>query len=87
MSNMGMLLNLKENNARIRVLGGKEVNLIEDKQGHLRIPVLRRKVKEELLLEDWKGKSKKEIEGEIMKLHWPWKWRQDREVDRRSTVE
>ena len=51
MSNMVMMLNLKENNVSIGVLGGIEVNLIDDKQGHLRIPVLRRKVKEVLLLE------------------------------------
>ena len=68
-SNMGMMINLKEDNVSIRVLGGIEVNLIEGKQGHLRIPILRRKVEEELLLEGWKGKSQKEIKGVIMKLH------------------
>ena len=68
MSNMGMMLNLKEDNVSIGVLRGIEINLIEDKQGHLRIPILRRKV-EELLLEGLKGKSQKEIKGAIMKLH------------------
>ena len=65
-SNMGMMINLKEDNVSIGVLGGTEVNLIEGKQGHLRIP---RKVEEKLLLEGWKGKSQKEIKGVIMKLH------------------
>ena len=64
-----MMLNLKEDKVSIRVLGGIEVKLIEDKQSHLRIPILKRRVKEELLLEGWKGKSQKEIKGAIMKLH------------------
>ena len=69
MSNMGMMLNLKEYKVCIGVLGGIEVELIEDKQGHLRIPIRKRIVEEELLLEGWKGKSQKEIKGAIMKLH------------------
>ena len=56
MSRMGIKLDLKRNNVEIEVLGGLVVNLREDEQGHLRIPILRR-VKEELLLESWKGKS------------------------------
>ena len=44
-------------------------NLREDKQGYLRIPITRRKIEEEFLLEGWKGKSQKEIKGAIMKLH------------------
>ena len=69
MSNMGMMLNLKEDKVCIGVLGGIEVELIEDKQGHLRIPIRKRILEEELLLEGWKGKSQKEIKGAIMKLH------------------
>ena len=68
MHNLGMVLNLKNNTAHIGALGGMEVKLIEDDQGHLRIPVLRRNV-EELWLEGWRGKSSKEIRGTIMKLH------------------
>ena len=41
------------------MLGGIEVNLIEDKQGHQRIPILKEKFEEEFLLEGWKGKSQK----------------------------
>ena len=69
MSRMGMTIDLKENNVKIKVLGGMEVKLKEDNQGHLRIPILRRIREEELLLEGWKGKSTKEVRGAIMKLH------------------
>ena len=68
MSRMGMVIDLKKENVKIGVFGGLEVNLKEDKQGHLRIPVMRR-IREELLLEGWKGKSQKEVRGAIMKLH------------------
>ena len=49
MSSMEMKLNLAKNTASIGVLGDLEVRLIEDKYGHLRIPIMRRKVEEELL--------------------------------------
>ena len=68
MSRMGMTIDLRRDNVEIEVLGGLVVNLREDEQGHLRIPIVRR-VKEELLLEGWKGKSQKEVRGAIMKLH------------------
>ena len=68
MSRMGMTIDLKRNNVEIEVLGGLIINLREDEQGHLRIPILKR-LKEELLLEGWKGKSQKEVKGTIMKLH------------------
>ena len=68
MSRMGMKLNLKKDNVEIEVLGGLIINLKEDEHGHLRMPILRR-VKEELLLEGWKGKSQKEVRAAIMKLH------------------
>ena len=89
MSNTGMMLNLEEDKVSIGVLGEIEVKLTEDKQGHLRIPILKRRVEEELLLEGWKGKSQNEIKGAIMKLLtvWTGEWRQDMEVNRRSTVE
>ena len=45
MSNMGMMLNLKDVKESIGVLREIEVNLIEDKQGHLRIPILKEKLK------------------------------------------
>ena len=69
MSRMGMTIDLRKDNVKIEVLGGMELNLREDKQGHLRIPILRRIREEELLLEGWKGKSQKEVRGAIMKLH------------------
>ena len=65
MSNMGMMLNLKEYKVCIGVLGGIEVELIEDKQGHLRIPIRKRIVEEELLLEGWKGKSQKKLKEQL----------------------
>ena len=68
MGRMGMLIDLKNDNVKIEALGGIEVKLREDKQGHLRIPILKR-IREELLLEGWKGKSEKEVRGAIMKLH------------------
>ena len=40
----------------------------EDEQGHLRLPILRRR-KEELMLEGWRGLSAEEMKGAIMKLH------------------
>ena len=68
MNRMGMVIDMKKDNVKIEVLGGMEISLREDKQGHLRIPIMRR-VKEELLLEGWKGKNQQEIRGAIMKLH------------------
>ena len=68
MSRMGMVMDLRKDKVKIEVLGGMEVNLIEDKQGHLRMPILKRS-REQLLLEGWKGKSMKEVKGAIMKLH------------------
>ena len=68
MGRMGLMIDLKENKVKVEVLGGIEVKLREDEQGHLRLPILRRK-REELLLEGWKGKSQKEVRGAIMKLH------------------
>ena len=69
MNKMGMRINLKENLLEIEALGGITVNLREDKQGHLRIPILKRRMEEEVMLEGWKGKNQKEIKGIIMKLH------------------
>ena len=69
MKKMGMKLNLKDHNVSIEDLGGIVVELKEDKHEHLRINVIKRRMEEELLLEGWKGKSKKEIKGAIMKLH------------------
>ena len=68
MSRMGMVIDLKKDTVKIEALGGMAINLREDKQGHLRIPIIKR-VREELLLEGWKGKSPKEVRGAIMKLH------------------
>lgn len=68
MSKMGMTIDLKRDYVSIEVLGGIEISLKEDEQGHLRMPIIRRKV-EELLLEGWKGRSQKEIKNAIMKLH------------------
>ena len=68
MSNMGMVLDLRKEKVKIEVLGGIEVNLIEDKQGHLRMP-FKKRTNEELLLEGWKGKNDREVKGAIMKLH------------------
>ena len=69
MSRMGMTIDLERDNVTIGVLGGVVLKLREDKQGHLRIPLLKKAKKEEILLEGWKGKSQKEIKGAIMKLH------------------
>lgn len=69
MSNMEMRLNLKENTVEIGALGGMKVNLWEDKQGHLRLKVTKKKVREDLLLEGWRGKNKREMRAAIMKLH------------------
>ena len=68
MSRMGMVIDLKRDKVEIEVLGGMRVNLREDKQGHLRMSILKRE-REELLLEGWRGKSQKEVKGAIMKLH------------------
>ena len=68
MNRMGMVIDLKKDSVKIEVLGGLEVSLKEDKQGHLRIPIVRR-MREELLLEGWKGKNPQEVRGAIMKLH------------------
>ena len=65
---MGMLIDLKRDKVKIEVLGGLTVNLREDEQGHLRLPIIRR-VNEEILLEGWKGKSQKEVKGIVMVLH------------------
>ena len=70
MSRMGMMINMEENLVEIKALGGMKIHLREDKQGHLRIPILKRRIEEErIMLEGWKGKSKNEIKGAIMKLH------------------
>ena len=60
MGRMGMMIDLKENKVKVEALGGIEVKLREDEQGHLRLPILRRK-REELLLEGWKEKAKKKL--------------------------
>ena len=43
MGRMGMMIDLKENKVKVEALGGIEVKLREDEQGHLRLPILRRK--------------------------------------------
>ena len=68
MSRMGMRIDMKDNLVEIEALGGIKVKLREDEQGHLRLPILKRR-KEELMLEGWKGMSKEEMKGAIMKLH------------------
>ena len=68
MSRMNMKLNMKDNTVNIGALGGLIVHLREDKQGHLRLPILERDI-EELYLEGWKGKNKSEIKRVMYKLH------------------
>ena len=68
MGNLGMVIDVEREYVKIKELGGMEVKLREDSQGHLRMPIIKRK-EEELLLEGWLGKSKKEIRAIIMKLH------------------
>ena len=68
MSRMCMSLDMSRNTVSIGVLDGMVVNLREDEQGHLRLPVMKRNV-EELYLEGWKGKSKVDIKKAILKLH------------------
>ena len=68
MSNMDMKIDMKNSLVEIGELDGIRINLREDEQGHLRLPIFKREI-EELMLEGWKGLSHKEIRGAIMKLH------------------
>ena len=68
MSRMNMKLNMMDNTVNIGALGGMIVNLREDKQGHLRLPILKRDI-EELYLEGWKGKNELEMKRVMYKLH------------------
>ena len=68
MSNMDMIIKMKERKVEIRDLDGIEVNLKLDNKGHLRLPV-RNINTEELLLEGWLNKGEKERKSMMMKLH------------------
>lgn len=69
MEKMDMHINMRERIANLGDLNGETVRLRQDDKGQLKIKLIETKEKEEIWKEGWEGRSEKEKERMIRKLH------------------
>ena len=69
MSRMDMKVHVKEKKAVIGDMEDTEIDLKEDRRGHLRISLIPQRKREEIWAEGWSGKNDMQISKTIRKLH------------------